>query len=120
MLSLDSYLRDLVSQFDVRLPPRNGFDVLCVDHHHLQVAFQDIEDGFPEHASHNVAKNVLDWEYTTEILRSDLRTRLRDPLHASPPSPTLSHEGSYPQGPGASYVQSIPSSTSAFGGQRHV
>jgi hypothetical protein len=72
------------------------------------------------HASHNVAKNVLDWEYTTEILRSDLHTRLRDQLQDLPPRSVLSHEGSCSQDPGALHVQSIPSSTSASGGQHYV
>jgi hypothetical protein len=74
----------------------------------------------PEHASHNVAKNVLDWEYTTEILRSDLHTRLRDQLQASPPRSALSHEGSCSQDPGALHVQSFPSEEAVSGGQHHV
>lgn len=72
------------------------------------------------HASHDVTKKVLDWEYTVEILHSDLRARLRDQLHASPPRTALPHEGSIPQGPGAVYVQSIPTKAAASGGQDHV
>ena len=72
------------------------------------------------HASPNVTKKVLDWEYTVEILHSDLRARLRDQLHASPPRSALPHEGPIPQGPGALYGQSIPPSVSAAGGQDHV
>src|SRR6266567_1036564 len=72
------------------------------------------------HAPHNVTKTVINWEYIKEILRSDLHTRLRDQLQASPPRSTLSHEGSCSQGPGALYVQSFPSSASASGGQHHV
>jgi hypothetical protein len=119
-MSLNSYLRDFVSQFDIRLAPWDGFDVLSIDDQQFKVTFEHIVDGFPEHSSPNVAKNVLDWEYTTEILRSDLRTRLRDPLQALPPTSVLSHEGSCPQDPGALHVQSIPSSASASGDQRHV
>jgi len=72
------------------------------------------------HASHNVANNVIDWEYSVEILRSDLRARQRDLLHDSPPRSLVPYEGSSPQDPGASYVQSIPSSTSASGGGHYV
>ena len=68
----------------------------------------------------NVTKRVRDWEYTTEILRSDLRARLREQLQAPPPGSHLSHEGPCLKAPGASYVQTIPSSKSASGGQRHV
>jgi hypothetical protein len=72
------------------------------------------------HASPNVTKNVLDWEYTTEILHSDLRTHLRGQLQASPPRSVLSHEGSCPKVPGALHVQSFPSEEAASGGQSHV
>jgi hypothetical protein len=86
----------------------------------LKLVFQNSGDRAPEHASPNVAKNVLDWEYTTEILRSDLHTRLRDQLQASPPRSVLFHEGSCSQGPGALHVQRIPSEEAASGGQHHV
>src|SRR5712692_4617812 len=35
--------------FEIRLSPRHRFDMLGVDHHHLHIPFQDIEDGSPEH-----------------------------------------------------------------------
>jgi len=59
------------------------------------------------HASPNVTKKVLDWEYTIGILHSDLRTCLRDQLQALPPRSGQSPEGSYSQGLGAPYVQDI-------------
>ena len=34
--------------FDIRLAPRYCFDMVRVHHQDFQVAFQDIEDGFPE------------------------------------------------------------------------
>lgn len=74
----------------------------------------------PKHASPNVTKKVLDWEYTREILQSDLRTRLRGPLQTSPPRCALSHEGSRSQAPGALHVQDVPSQQHISGGDRHV
>jgi protein-L-isoaspartate O-methyltransferase len=59
-----------------------------------------------EHASHNVAKTVLDWEYTREILRIHLRA--------------LSHEGSLSQDRGASHVTIATQSKEASGGHGHV
>ena len=56
------------------------------------------------HASPNVTKNVLDWEYTREVLQSDLRARTGDQRQVLPHSPKLFHEGPIPQGPGASHV----------------
>src|SRR5436309_3095315 len=34
---------------DVGLPTWDRFDVLGIDHHHLDIALEDIEDGSPEH-----------------------------------------------------------------------
>jgi hypothetical protein len=72
------------------------------------------------HTSPNVTKGVLDWEYTREILQSDLRARAGDQRQAPPPSPSLSHEGPIPQGPGASHVQHTSSAQQAIGGDDHV
>ncbi len=99
---------------------RHRLHMLRVDEDDVPAFFQQVVDRVPVHAPHNVAQTVINWEYTTEILRSDLRTRLRDQLQASPPCSVLSHEGSCPQGLGALHVQSIPSSASASGGHRHV
>src|SRR5579862_4346501 len=65
------------------------------------------------HASPNVTKTVLDWEYTRDILRSDLRAYLKASHHQ------LSAEGSRPQGQGGTDAQSIPPKTTS-GGEPHV
>src|SRR6266568_8978947 len=113
-------ISDPLRIFHIRFSPRHGFHVLCIDEYNLEISFKQVKNGFPVHAPHNVTKTVINWEYIKEILRSDLHTRLRDQLQASPPRSTLSHEGSCSQGPGALYVQSFPSSASASGGQHHV
>jgi hypothetical protein len=104
----------------IRLATGKRFDMLRVNQQERAPFFENVVDGMPKHAPHNVAKSVIDWEYTIEILRSDLRTYLRDPLQASPPCSVLSHEGACSQGPGALHVPSIPTSASASGGHRHV
>ena len=109
----------MMSSFSI-LQPRNGVHMLGIDQQDLITAFQQIENGTPIHASPNVTKNVINWEYTVEILHSDLRTRLRDQPQASPPRFVLSHEGSCLKAPGALHVQSIPSEEAASGGQSHV
>jgi hypothetical protein len=82
--------------------------------------FQQIKHGSPIHASPNVTKGVLDWEYTKEILQSDLRVRFGDPRQAPPRPSALSHEGPSPQGPGADHVQADLSSQQTSGGHGHV
>ncbi|HEX3641573.1 MAG TPA: hypothetical protein VHV10_09805, partial [Ktedonobacteraceae bacterium] len=74
----------------------------------------------PIHASHDVTKSVLDWEYTREILRAHLRACLRDQHQAQPPNPISSHEGSIPQDQGACNVAIVPSPPQATGGDSHV
>ncbi len=82
--------------------------------------FQQIEDRPPVHASPNLAKKVLDWEYVIEILRIHLRVRQADQRQGRPDRTLSSPEGSFPQGPGASHVQIISSEAQAPGGDRHV
>jgi hypothetical protein len=95
--------------------------MLRIDDHHLcEMPLHQVIGSLPIHASPNLAKNVLNWEHTKEILRSDLRARLRDQLQAPPPGSLFSHEGPCPQGLGASYVQTVPLSKSTTGGQHHV
>src|SRR6266567_5226275 len=113
-------ISDPLRIFHICFSPRHGFHVLCIDEYNLEISFKQVKNGFPVHASPNLAKNVIDWEYTIEILRSDLRAYLRDQPQALPPHSVLSHEGSCPQDPGALHVQNIPSSASASGGQHHV
>ncbi len=106
--------------FRICFASRYLFSVVGIDHQHFYLAFEHIEDRPPKHASPNVTKKVLDWEYTREILQSDLRTRLRGPLQTSPPRAALSHEGSRSQAPGALHVQDVPSQQHISGGDRHV
>ncbi len=84
------------------------------------MTFQQIVNGFPEHASHNLAKTVLDWEYVVEILRARLRMCLADQQQARPERTSSSYEGSIPQDLGASYAQNIPSEQQVPGGVCHV
>lgn len=73
------------------------------------------------HASPNLAKKVLNWEYVREILRTDLRTRLVEHHQAWPERIPSFSEGSIPQGPGAPYAQIVPpSEPQAPGGHHHV
>jgi hypothetical protein len=106
--------------FGIGLAPWNRFDMLGVHDQDLDLTLKQVIDRFPVHASPNATKNVLNWEYTREILRSDLRARLRDQLQAPPPGSQIIHEGPCPQGPGASHVQTVPSSKTTTGGQHHV
>ena len=102
------------------LSSRDRFHVLRIHQNDCPSLFQQIEDRTPKHTTPNVTKHVLNWEYTVEILRSDLRARLRDRLHTSPPRSVISHEGSYPQDPGAPYVQGTLLSASAVFREHHV
>ncbi len=72
------------------------------------------------HTSPNVTKGVLDWEYTREILHSDLRTYLTDPLQTASARLVPSREGSCSQGPGALHDQDFPYQPQASGGDGHV
>jgi hypothetical protein len=86
----------------------------------LSLALLWLLDWLHLHASPNVAKTVLDWDYVIEILRIHLRMRLADQHQARPDRALPSHEGSFPQGPGASHAQIISSESQALGGDRHV
>jgi len=104
----------------IRFAAGKRFDMLRVDQEERATVFKHIVDGMPEHASPNVTKGMLDWEYTREILQSDLRARTGDQLQAPPHSPRSFHEGSIPQGPGASHVQHTSSAQQTPGGHGHV
>jgi hypothetical protein len=99
------------------------FDVIGVDHQHLALLLQQVEHRTPVHASPNVAKTLLNWEYVIEILQVDLRTSAQNhPLPLSQHA-AVSHEGSSPQGLGAAHVhqgQIAPAPTPVTGGHRHV
>jgi hypothetical protein len=94
--------------------------MLSIDEHDLEEPLHQVKDGFPIHASPNVAKKMGDWEYVREILRVHLRTRLADQHQAQSDRTTSSHEGIIPQGPGASHAQIVSSESQANGGDRHV
>jgi hypothetical protein len=109
-----------VGILDIGFAARHALDVLSSEHPDGDGAFQEIKDRFPEYASHNLAKKVLDWEYSREILHRDLRTCLREQLQASPLHSVSPREGPCSQGPGAPYVQDSPSQPQAPGGNDHV
>lgn len=44
-------ISDPFGVFDIRFPPRYRFDMLCVDNKDLEVFFQQVVNGFPEHSS---------------------------------------------------------------------
>src|SRR6266436_2195815 len=66
--------------FDIRLAPRDCLDMVRIHDYHFQVAFQDIEDGFPEDTgtfhrhmatlllSKPVAQSEQIWSHRTERL----------------------------------------------------
>jgi hypothetical protein len=72
------------------------------------------------HASHNVAKKVLEWEYVVEILRTDLRLPSRERVPGACLSSALFHEGSLPQGSGVPHAQTVWQTTEKLGGLDHV
>lgn len=72
------------------------------------------------HASPNVINKVLDWEYTREVPRRDLRTSLTDPLQTASARLAPSRGGSCSQGPGAPHDQDVPSQPQASGGDGRV
>src|SRR5262249_34370110 len=81
------------------------FHVLGINQEDGASLLQQVVDRPPIHASPNVAKTMLDWEYVTTILLADLRTLARHYPHAPSPRTAVSDEGSIAQGPGAVYVQ---------------
>ena len=78
---------------DVRLPPRHGLDVLGIDDQQLTEPFEQIVDRTPIHASQNVAKKILEWEYGIEIVRTRLLMRTEEQRHASSCDTVSSHQG---------------------------
>ena len=113
-------IRNPFGIFDIGLAARHGFDVLRIDQQELELLFQEVPNRSPIHASPNVTKGVLDWEYTREILQSDLRTYLTDPLQTASARLVPSREGACSQGPGAPHGQDVPSQPQASGGDGHV
>jgi hypothetical protein len=77
-------------------------------------------NGLPIHASRNLAKKILEWEYGIEIERTHLLRRPEEQRPASSSDPVSSHEGTCPQGAGVSHGQAVLSASLASGGDRHV
>jgi hypothetical protein len=48
------------------------------------------------HASQNVAKTILEWEYGIEMMRTHLLMRTEEQRHASSCDTVLSHTGTCP------------------------
>jgi hypothetical protein len=67
--------------------------MLSVDHKKGKQAFQQIVDRAPVHASQNVAKKILEWEYGIEIVRTRLLMRTEEQRHASSCDTVSSHQG---------------------------
>ena len=87
---------------------------------HLDRPNEHMIDGFPIHASRNLAKKILEWEYGIEIERTRLLMRPAEQRHASFSDTVSSHEGTCPQGAGVSHGQAVLSASPASGGDRHV
>lgn len=73
------------------------------------------EDG-RTHASHNVAKKVLEFEFTAEIPRIHLRANYGDGFKGAP----LHSEGSLTRNPGELDGQAAKKEMHVLGGTRHV
>jgi hypothetical protein len=87
---------------------------------HLDRPNEHMIDRLPIHASRNLAKRLLEWEYGIEIERTRLRMRPAEPRHASSSDTVSSHGGTCPQGAGVSYGQAVISASPTPGGHRHV
>ncbi len=77
-------------------------------------------NGLPIHASRNLAKKILEWEYGIEIERTRLRMYPAEQRPASSSDPVSSHAGTCPHGAGVSHDQAVLSASLASGGDRHV
>src|SRR5262245_6984315 len=113
-------LRDPGGVLDIGFPSWHRLDVLGIDDQELTLAFEHIIDWAPVHASRNLAKKILEWEYGVQIERTRLLMRPEEQRPASSADTVASHEGTCPQGVGVSYGQAVLSASPAFGGHRHV
>lgn len=95
-------------------------------HESVQFVQKDVREDWRDHASYNVAKKVVEFEYQEEIPRSRLRAAYGDGFKGAPLRCQSSGEGPFPQdagrGDGATnqiltiHSQEVPCS----GGSRHV
>jgi hypothetical protein len=74
---------------------------------HLDRTREDVIDGLPIHASRNLAKKILEWEYGIEIERTRMLMRPEEQRPTSSSNTISSHEGTCPQGAGVSYGQAV-------------
>ena len=75
------------------------------------------------HASYNVAKKVLEFEYQEEIPRSRLRAAYGDGFQGAPLRCQLSGEGLFPQDAATcdgKATQALSQEDNPIGGSRHV
>src|SRR5262245_59080239 len=86
--------------FDIGFTPWHSLDVLRVHHEQFKLAFEQIVDRTPVHASRNLAKKILEWEYSVEIERTRLLMRPAEQCPASLSDAVSSHKGACPQGAG--------------------
>jgi len=91
-----------------------------IDEQDSKVPFEQIEDGLPVHAPHNVAKRILEWEYGIEIERTRLRLHPAAQCPASSSNPVSFHAGTDQHGAGVSHGQAVLSASLAPGGDCHV
>jgi hypothetical protein len=94
--------------------------VLRIHDEQFALAFKQIGDRTPVHASRNLAKKILEWEYGVQIERPRLLMRPEEQRPASSADTVSSHEGTCPQGVGVSYGQAVLAASPASGGHRHV
>src|SRR5215510_13477825 len=106
--------------FDIGFAAWHSLDVLRIHDKPFALAFQEIVDWTPIHASQNVAKRILEWEYGIEIERTRLRMYPAEQRPASSSDTVSSHEGTCPHGAGVSHGQAVLSASLASGGDRHV
>jgi hypothetical protein len=89
-------------------------------HVFVQLVEVDVRQKRTEHASYNVAKKVLEWEFKEEIPRSRLRAGYGEgfkgaPLRCDPPS-----EGAFSRDATVRDAQACSPEAQAAGGRRHV
>src|SRR5262249_52794297 len=101
-------------------PSGHVLDVGRVDQKHGQGVFEQIIDRLPIHASRNLVKKILEWEYAVEIERTRLLMRPAEQCPASSSDAVSSHEGACPQGAGVPHGQAVLSASPPSGGHRHV
>jgi hypothetical protein len=84
----------------------------------VAVQFAEIDVGkyWADHASYNVAKKVLEFEFTAEIPRIHLRTSYGEGFKGAP----LTCEGSLTRNPGELDDQAAKKERHILGGTRHV